>query len=173
MKVVGLPIAVRQVRRWTDTAALLLLGSAVLVLVGLGALLASGHRVLIVRSGSMAPAIGTGDVAVTTVIGPSDVEIGDVVTFRDPSRSGDLVTHRVVKARSTLGRFRFLTKGDANTGTEQWSIDADGKLGRLWFTIPKAGYALAWAGDPRMRAGLLTAGAVILGFAAIRRIWTG
>lgn len=173
MKAIGLPIAVRQVRRWTDTAALVLLGSAVVILVALGALLASGHRVLIVRSGSMAPAIKAGDVVVTTMVGPSDVAVGDVVTFRDPTRSGELVTHRLVRARAEGGSFRFLTRGDANTGTEEWSIEADGKLGSLWFSIPKAGYPLAWAGDPRMRAGLLTVGALLLGFAAIRRIWTG
>ena len=173
MRAIGLPIAVRQVRRWTDTAALLLLGSAVLVLVALGALLASGHRVLIVRSGSMAPAIQTGDVVVTTMVGPSDVAVGDVVTFRDPSREGELVTHRVVKARVEGGSFRFQTRGDANTGSEQWSIEADGKLGRLWFTIPKAGYPLAWMGEPRIRAGFLIVGALLLGFATVRRIWAG
>lgn len=172
MRAIGLPIAVRQVRRWTDTAALLLLGSAVLILVALGALLASGHRVLIVRSGSMTPAIETGDVVVTTMVRPSDVAVGDVVTFRDPSREGELVTHRVVKARFEGGSFRFRTRGDANTGSERWSIEADGTLGRLWFTVPKAGYPLAWMGEPRIRAGFLILGASLLGFAAVRRIWT-
>jgi signal peptidase len=174
MRAIGSPIAVRQVRRWSDTAALLLLGAAVVMLLTLGALLASGHRMLIVRSGSMSPAINAGDVVVTTMVGPTDVVVGDVVTFRDPSRDGELITHRLVNVHAAGGdSFRFQTRGDANTGSEEWSIARDGRLGKLWFTLPKAGYPLAWAGDARVRAVLLIGGAMFLGFAAVRRIWTG
>jgi signal peptidase I len=173
MRAIGLPVAVRRARYWTDTTALSLLAAALLLLVCLGALLASGHRVLVVRSGSMSPAIEAGDIVVTTMVGPSEMEVGDVVTFRDPSRSQELVTHRAMAIERASPKVQFITKGDANTGTEQWDIDSDGKLGRLWFRIPNAGYALAWIGDPRVRAALLAVGAMILGFVALRRIWVG
>jgi signal peptidase len=173
MRAIGVPIAVHRARRWADTAALVVLAAAVLSLAALGALLASGHRVLIVRSGSMAPAINTGDVVVTRMVDPTKVSVGDVVTFRDPSRSSDLVTHRVVRRGIEGVKVSFLTKGDANTGTERWSIDEDGTVGKLQFRVPKVGYALAWAGAPLVRAGLFLAGALLLAAAAIRRIWTG
>lgn len=173
MRAIGVPIAVQRARRWADTAALVVLAAAVLSLAALGALMASGHRVLIVRSGSMAPAINTGDVVVTRMVDPTRVSVGDVVTFRDPSRSSDLVTHRVVKRRIEGINVSFLTKGDANTGTERWSVDQHGRVGKLAFRIPKVGYGLAWAGGPLARAGLLIAGAGLLAAAAIRRIWTG
>lgn len=172
MRAIGVPIAVQRARRWTDTAALIVLAAAVLCLAVLGALIASGHRVLVVRSGSMAPAINTGDVVVTRMIDPTGVSVGDVVTFRDPSRSGDLITHRVVKRRIEGAKVSFLTRGDANTGTERWSVDEDGTVGKLAFRIPKVGYGLAWAGSPLARAGLLIAGALLLAVVAIRRIWT-
>jgi signal peptidase len=171
MKAVGVPIAVRWVRRWADTAALVVLAAALLSLATLGVLMASGHRVLIVRSGSMAPAINVGDLLVTRMVDPTRVSAGDVVTFRDPSRSRDLVTHRVLERRIDSVMVSFLTKGDANSGTERWSVDEDGAVGKLAFRIPKVGYSLAWAGGPLARAGLLIGGAVLLASAAIRRIW--
>jgi signal peptidase I len=121
----------------------------------------------------MAPAINTGDVVVTRMVDPAHVSVGDVVTFRDPSRSSDLVTHRVLNRGVEGGKVSFLTKGDANTGTERWSLDHDGTVGKLAFRIPKVGYGLAWAGGPLARAGLLIGGAILLAAAVIRRIWTG
>lgn len=171
MRAIGVPIAVQRARQWTDTAALVVLSAAILSLLVFAALMASGHRILIVRSGSMAPAISTGDVVVTRMVDPTHVSVGDVVTFRDPSRSGELITHRVVKRRIEGAKVSFLTRGDANTGTEQWSVDEDGTVGKLAFRIPKVGYGLAWAGAPLARAVLLIAGAVLLAVAAIRRIW--
>jgi signal peptidase I len=173
MRAVGVPIAVQRARRWADTAALVVLAAAVLFLAGLAALMVSGHRVLIVRSGSMAPAITTGDVVVTRMVDPTRVSVGDVVTFRDPSRSSDLVTHRVLRRRIDGVKISFLTKGDANTGTERWSVDTEGTIGKFAFRIPKVGYGLAWAGGPMARAGLVIGGALLLALAAIRRIWTG
>lgn len=119
----------------------------------------------------MAPSIETGDAVVTRLVHPGDVWAGQVVTFQDPSRSGELVTHRVIEVRRDGSRFSFVTAGDANTGVEQWSMEGSGTLGRLVLRFPKAGYVLGWLRIPAVRTALLFGGAILLSFLALRRIW--
>ena len=173
MTVVALPTVRGSARQWIGNAALTLLiaGAVILLSVGAGALL--GFRALVVRSGSMAPAIQSGDVVVTRLVRPSAVEPGDVVTFRDPSRRGDLVTHRVVQVRREGDRLAIVTRGDANTGEERWSIGRDGTVGSAAFRVPGAGHGLAWLRMPAVRTGLLVASALALAALALRRIWSG
>jgi signal peptidase len=142
-------------------------------LVGIIAFLLTGGKALIVRSGSMEPAIGVGDLVVTETVEPTDVAVGEVVTFSDPTRSGDLVTHRVQKVELQGSRVAFVTRGDANGGVERWTIDRDGTMGRLLFGIPQLGYVVSWAAEPMTRFALLVAGGLLLAFAGIRRIWSG
>ena len=149
-----------------------LLGVIVTIaLVGAVIFLATGGRALIVRSGSMAGTIDTGDIAVTKTITAQEAQIGDVVTFKDPSRNGELVTHRVIKMQRDGDTLAFVTKGDVNGGVEKWTINARGKVGRFMFRVPSAGYALSWAGTPAIRFALLISGGLILTIAALRRIW--
>jgi signal peptidase I len=171
--VVALPTVRGSARQWIGNAALTLLiaGVVILLSVGVGALL--GFRALVVRSGSMAPAIRSGDVVVTRLVRPSSVEPGDVVTFRDPSRHGDLVTHRVVQVRREGDRLAFVTRGDANNGEERWSISPDGTVGTAAFRVPQAGYVLAWLRTPVLRTALLLVSALALASLTLRRIWSG
>jgi signal peptidase I len=119
----------------------------------------------------MTGTIDTGDVALTKTVTPSELSVGDIVTFKDPSRNGELVTHRVARMKRDGDTFAFITKGDANTGRETWSINARGKLGKYVSRIPRAGYALAWFASRHIRIGLLIGGFSILALAALRRIW--
>jgi len=147
-----------------------LLGAAVAVLaVGiLGA--AGGWQLLVVRSGSMAPAIQTGDAIVVRPTSARAIAVGDVITFRD--RADDrLVTHRVRSVTPRPGAVDVVTRGDANTGTEQWSLPPDGHLGLLVLRIPRAGYLIALLASGPVRAGLVLAGAALLVRAALQRIW--
>jgi signal peptidase len=171
--VVALPTVRGSARQWIGNAALTLLiaGAVILLSVGIGAVL--GFRALVVRSGSMAPAIRSGDVVVTRLVRPSAAEPGDVVTFRDPSRQGDLVTHRVVQVRPEGNRLAFVTRGDANTGEERWSIEQHGTIGSAAFRVPGAGHVLAWLRMPAVRTGLLLVSALALAALALRRIWSG
>ncbi|MEA5386314.1 signal peptidase I [Haloarculaceae archaeon H-GB11] len=70
-----------------------------------------------VETGSMSPTLDAGDgfVAVPAALGGS-IEEGDVVVFRaEELRGGGLTTHRIV-GKTDHG---YLTKGDANTFTDQ------------------------------------------------------
>jgi signal peptidase len=99
-------------------------------------------RPLTVLSGSMGPALDTGDVAVVERISPLDAAPGDIVTFRDPNRPDVLMTHRVRRLAARGGSVRFITRGDANNVSERWEVSADGDISRVVYRVPELGHAL-------------------------------
>jgi signal peptidase I len=129
-----------------------------------------GLRVLVVQSGSMTPAIEVGDVVVVRMVMPSEVEVGDIVTFNDKER-GRLVTHRVEEIKPEADNISFTTRGDANTGTEEWSLARSGAMGKVDLRIPRLGYVVRAATYPVVFAFLLTAVVLALGLWGLRRIW--
>jgi signal peptidase I len=130
-----------------------------------------GMPVLVVLSGSMEPALATGDVVIESRISPLDARIGDVVTFRDPERPERLITHRVRSVRARASEVSFTTKGDANNTVESWQIPREGGIGRVGYRIPKLGYVVAWISGPAARLFLVIIPALLLGFFELRRIW--
>ncbi len=133
--------------------------------------LALGDRSFTMRSGSMTPSIETGDVVVTEPIPPLGARVGDVVTFVDPEGSGKLFSHRVQSIRPTGEVVHFVTRGDANTAVERWSVPADGSVGRVLYTVPKVGYALVWTGTPAGRIALIAIPALLLCWTGLAWIW--
>ena len=161
--------------RGRSLADLALTGCLVLLtigLVGAGAFLLTGGKALIVRSGSMEPAIGVGDLAVTRTVHPTEVDAGDIITFTDPTREGVLVTHRVRRVTPEGQRVAFVTRGDANGASERWTIDRRGTIGLLITTAPKIGYAVSWAAEPAARFTLIVLGGVLIAYSGLRRIWS-
>jgi signal peptidase len=131
----------------------------------------AGFRSFTVRSGSMTPAIETGDVVVTAPISPLGAQVGDVVTFVDPEGTGKLFSHRVQSVRAVGGEVAFVTRGDANTSTERWRVPADGSIGRVAYWIPKVGYGLSWIDSAPARLALIAIPALLLLWTALARIW--
>ena len=131
----------------------------------------AGYRSFTVRSGSMTPAIETGDVVVTSPISPLGARVGDVVTFVDPEGTGKLFSHRVQSVRAVGGEVAFVTRGDANTSTERWRVPADGSIGRVAYRIPKVGYALSYIDSAPARLALIAIPALLLLWTALARIW--
>ena len=158
-------------RSWADLTLSSFLVLLTVALIGIVVFLLIGGKALIVRSGSMEPAVEVGDVIVTRTVHPTQVDVGDVITFSDPTRAGELVTHRTQRVEQQGSRIAFVTKGDANGGVERWTIDRSGTVGLLIFRLPSVGYALSWAGEPVTRLALVLAGAILLGYSGGRRIW--
>jgi signal peptidase len=130
--------------------------------------LAVGDRTFVVRSGSMAPAVDTGDVVVVEPIAPTEASIGDIVTFDD---HGKLTQHRARAIRRNGDHLEFTTQGDANTGREHWQVDADGRIGRVTYRIPKLGFAVVRMQSTPGRLGLILVPALLLTGMLLRRIW--
>jgi signal peptidase len=101
-----------------------------------------GHKVLSVVSGSMEPAIMTGDVIVVKPLGPGQaVQEGDVITYRTRENANMLITHRVVGAILVNGQpAAYVTKGDANPDQDLSTIALDQVVGRYSWRIPYFGY---------------------------------
>ena len=129
--------------------------------------LAFDARPLTVLSGSMEPALMTGDVVVVRREGALDVAPGDIVTFRDPG-GGRLITHRVHHMRLREGAMHFVTRGDANQPVERWQIPADKPVRRVLYRVPLLGYALNLF---RTRVGLLVLVGLPLTLLAVLELW--
>jgi signal peptidase len=130
-----------------------------------------GNRSLTVLSGSMEPTISTGDMVVVAPMTAMEAHVGDVVSFADPQNPEILITHRIRDIDVLAEQVRFVTKGDANSGTEEWYLDRDGTMGRVTFRVWKLGYVLFWLGSFYGRLALVVAPALLLGAYEIFRIW--
>lgn len=131
-----------------------------------------GWRPYTVLTGSMRPVIAPGDVVMARPVNASTIKIGDVVTFNDATRGGAVVTHRVVSLIPAEGRVDVETRGDANTGSERWSVPADGSVGLVVFVIPKVGHV---GQALRRPLGILIAvvlPVLAIGALTVRKIWT-
>lgn len=109
-------------------AARLLLGVATLLVlaVGLGPL-TGAYRIATVLSGSMAPGMPVGSLAVLVPVDPGAVKVGDVITFQAPLADHRIVTHRVVAITEAGPHPVIRTKGDANAAEDPWSARLAGR----------------------------------------------
>lgn len=96
---------------------------------------------LIVLSGSMVPYIYPGDVILVKKVSPEDVQVGDVICFKSPSRGERvLITHRVVNVSALDGELIFKTKGDALEEADRFNVSAEDVVGKPVLLIPLIGY---------------------------------
>jgi signal peptidase len=149
---------------------------AVVLLAVFVAALALGPRVLpfqtfFVRSGSMRPALPVGSLAFYTPIESRDLHVGDVIVFRRPDGTRELVTHRIVRIETGSAGKQFVTKGDANGVPDPWRIPASGGGWRYRFSVPYVGYVAGLIGSPVARLALLVAFALGAAATALGAIW--
>jgi signal peptidase I len=161
----------RSFRNIVRAATGLVAGSVVALVAGYAALLVAGFKPVAVYSGSMTPTLGVGSLAVDRAIDASDVRVGDVITFPDPYLKGRLVTHRVAQILQTKKGPAYRTKGDANPSRDPWTIRLSGRVGRVAFEVPFAGYALFYAHTREVRGGLILIAAAFILMGLLRRIW--
>lgn len=138
---------VTPVRGRTVQRNLLRLGALVgaLCLLAAAAALVFDLRPLVFRSGSMAPTIDTGDLAVAREVAAPELEVGDVVSVE--TASGARVTHRIVSVTHRDGSATLALKGDANSATDAEAYDVE-SADRVVFSVPHGGYVLAWLSGP-------------------------
>jgi signal peptidase len=130
-----------------------------------------GARSLTVMSGSMEPAIGTGDVVVAVQIPPMDARVGDIVVFRDPLNRAWVITHRVREIHVRGDLVTFVTKGDANSSLERWAVQRTGAIGRVWFHVPRIGYMMVWIRSTVGLLMLIVLPTLLLGASELWRLW--
>lgn len=117
---------------------------------------------LAVLSGSMEPTFSAGDLVISKPVEPTEIRIGDMVTFQPESDNPALVTHRVVaKSVGEGGVVGFTTRGDANQVDDD-PIGGVQVRGKVLYTLPWVGHVVN-ALNPQIRTTLLQgAGALIV-----------
>ncbi|WP_206488859.1 signal peptidase I [Rhodococcus sp. KRD162] len=105
-----------------------------------------GITPLIFRSGSMAPAIETGALALSKKTPATEIQVGDIVNVRNAAGNG--ITHRVVEIGAVgTDSAQLILQGDANSDADVETYIVS-EAGRVFFSVPKLGYAVAWLSGP-------------------------
>ena len=141
------------------------------MLVAAAAPMAFGMRSFTVLSGSMEPALDTGDMVVDAQIAPAAARAGDIVTFKDPQGQKRMITHRLRSVSIQGATARMTTMGDANDAPETWSVPAGGKIGRVAYRLPKLGYALSITHGRDGKLLFVVLPALLFGVLELIRIW--
>ena len=99
-----------------------------------------GYRVYSVLTGSMKPFLRPGTLIVTQVpVNSHAISKGSIITFREPQKQNQFVTHRVDQVvEQGVTRF-FLTKGDANQAPDPWQISYGQIVGLYRTQVPYLG----------------------------------
>lgn len=125
-----------------------------------------GIKTFVVQSGSMEPEIGTGSVV---VVKPAESYAkDDVITFGPRSKTKPPTTHRILEVTD---KGSYVTKGDANTDADIRPVNRHEVIGRVVFSIPYVGYAVAAAQKPWGFMLIVVIPAVLIIWEEAHKIW--
>lgn len=152
--------------------AVLLVGAAAVFVLWSLVPIEGNYTFRIVQSGSMEPAIKTGSVIAT--IPRAEYRVGDVVTFEGTQVNPMPTTHRIVGIEKGDGGPFFATQGDANEDQDYRRVTQAEILGKVFLSVPYAGYAADFFGTANGKATLATmvGVALVLMFAPWKSILT-
>lgn len=150
-------------------AATLVVVAAVALACWFAFALTTGATLITFRTGSMAPSMPQGALAVTLPVDAPGIAVGDVVTV-PRSSDGQPVTHRVVEVRDAAaarsetpleaGQRELVLKGDDNDAVDARPYVVS-EARRVVFAVPGAGAALGVVQSPiGMGVLVLLAGAL-------------
>jgi signal peptidase len=128
----------------------------------------TGSVPLTVLTGSMAPGMPPGTLAVVRPVDPDDIGVGDVITYQIRVDRPGVISHRVTRiAIGADGRRSFTLQGDANADPDPASVVPAQVMGRVWYSLPGLGFVNT-AVSGGTRAWLVpTVGTVLISYAVI------
>ena len=98
-----------------------------------------------IASGSMAPTINIGDVAIIDqLVNSDDLELGNVIAY---NYNGKVIVHRINKLIKKDQTIVIYTKGDANSNVDNWKVTPDMLIGVVRKKIPAIGYPTVWINE--------------------------
>ncbi len=100
----------------------------------------SGLGTFIVTGGSMEPSIHKGSLVLVQPVSPSEIAIGDVITFQQYDQT---TTHRVIGVSQGAAGIVFKTRGDANVVADPEDKTFPAQIGIVRLAIPVAGTVAA------------------------------
>ena len=102
-----------------------------------------GYKNFIVLTGSMEPTLHMGDIVI--VKETTNIQDNDIIAFRERN---SVITHRVFEVRKEGGKEYYITKGDANSDTDQELLDKEQIEGKYCFKIPFLGRVILFFQKP-------------------------
>lgn len=121
-----------------------------------------------VLSGSMRPDLPPGTLVVVRPVEPTEIEIGDVITYQLRSGDPEVVTHRVVtQGIDSDGDLVFRTQGDANDVPDEKWVQPVQIKGELWYSVPYLGYASDLLTGHQRQTGIYVVAAGLFGYALL------
>ncbi|MCD4535834.1 signal peptidase I [Nocardioides sp. cx-169] len=163
------PTPARRRRKSRARAWLLLAVLAPVTLLALIPTMLGLQRYVVVQD-SMSGGISRGSVVLERVVPVSDLEVGDVITYRPPATAGEkgLVTHRIVHIDGSHLR----TKGDAREAPDPWLVPIeDASLPHVVLAIPFVGYPFVGTVARETWLAVLLAPTGVLALLALRGAW--
>jgi signal peptidase I len=127
----------------TSSIAVILFIFGLVFVVSVFPVFGGGVKILAVLSGSMEPAIQTG--SLIAIRPAQEYAVGDIVTFGQAGSGRISTTHRIVEVKNSG---MFVTKGDANQSRDGKEVLAGEIQGRVFITIPYAGYMVHAVRNP-------------------------
>lgn len=101
-----------------------------------------GYQIYNVLTGSMEPDYPAGSAVYVKQADYSEIEAGDVITFRLGTDTDLPATHRVTAVNEE--KQEFVTKGDANRSEDITAVSFDRVIGKVEFGIPMLGMFSGW-----------------------------
>ena len=107
-----------------------------------------------VSTGSMEPAIKTGDYLISRKVKSNDIKVGDIITFIDENT---IITHRVSEIINQNEETMFITKGDGNNVEDDTTVMSENIVSKYVFKVPMLGYILDYFKymNPISKVGIL------------------
>jgi signal peptidase I len=103
----------------------------------------------------MRPVLHTGDAIIVRSVPARTLAVGDIVTLPDRGAGARTVTHRLIAQTRDGTGMSVVTKGDASTGSERWSIGAEDHVARVVVRVPALGRLAGFLSLPLTRAAAL------------------
>ncbi len=132
--------AARILRRLLAVALIALVFAVFGIVLGASVGSVLGHDMVVIRNGSMAPALPAGAVADVVRVSPGDLRAGDVITLGAPN--GVIDARRITGVVNLPYGLFVQTKRDANRDPDPELSPASAVTGRVDFSAPALGYLM-------------------------------
>jgi signal peptidase len=120
-------------------AIIAILAGTYLAYMSLQLFLTTDAPLVAIASGSMSPALETGDLVIIQGVSPTNIQVEDILVFDSPQ--GSRTIHRVTQIQTLPnGTTQFKTKGDANPREDLYWIPEQNVHGRVIYRILYIGW---------------------------------
>ncbi len=127
-----------------------------------------GHKLYVVQSGSMEPAIKR--MGIVVIKSKTKYQKNDIITVIEPANPKVSLTHRIVEVEEKDGQIFYTTKGDANEDIDTEKRLPKNVLGKVVLSVPYLGYPVSFAKTPIGLIVMIIIPAIIIIYSELQKI---